>query len=158
MINKKFDKFIILNGAIIPAKKYIKHFSGTSRIDSEKPKGMSEEKTENITKSDTDFAPAFVDYYIFPAIYFNGDLLIKKNVSIRKEVINLNSSYKLNPQLRTSHKDFTITHRLFGSVNLTKNDDLDKHKYSAYGTRFDSHSEFFFYRWMLGKKRNYFRN
>ena len=89
---------------------------------------MSEEKTENITKSDTDFAPAFVDYYIFPAIYFNGDLLIKKNVSIRKKVINLNSSYKLNPQLRTSHKDFTRNHHLFVSVNLTKNDDLDKHK------------------------------
>ena len=55
IINKKFDKFIILNGAIIPAKKYIKHFSGTSRIDSEKPKAMSEGKTEKITKSDTNF-------------------------------------------------------------------------------------------------------
>ena len=58
------NKFSILNGAkyfslgifqnyllFIPAKKYIKYFSGTTRIESWKSNGMSEENIENITKS-----------------------------------------------------------------------------------------------------------
>ena len=56
------NKFSILNGAryfssgifknylvFIPAKKCIKYFSGTTRTDSWKSNGMSEENTENIT-------------------------------------------------------------------------------------------------------------
>ena len=43
----------------IPAKRYIKYFSGTTKIDSWKPNGMSEENIENIkniTKSDSNFS------------------------------------------------------------------------------------------------------
>ena len=35
----------------IQAKKYIKYFSGTSKVDSWKSNGVSEESIENITKS-----------------------------------------------------------------------------------------------------------
>ena len=58
------NKFSIFNGAnyfssgifqnylvVTPAKIYIKYFSGTTRIDSWKSNGMSEENIENITKS-----------------------------------------------------------------------------------------------------------
>ena len=71
------NKFSILNGAkyfssgifqnylvFIPAKKSIKYFSGTSRTNSWKFNKMSEENIENITKSESLFAPTFVD--IFP--------------------------------------------------------------------------------------------
>ena len=57
------NKFSILNGlkyfsseifqnylVFIPAKKYIKYFSGTTRIDLWKSNGISEENIENITK------------------------------------------------------------------------------------------------------------
>ena len=54
------------------------------------------------------------------------------NISIPKKVINLYMSYELNPHLRNSNTDFT----------LNKNIDLDKYKYSSYGTGFDSRSEF----------------
>ena len=86
------NKFSILNGSkyfssgifqnylvFIPAKKYIKYFSGTTRIDSWKSNGMSEkniENIENITKSDSNFPPTFVDHYLFPEINFNGHCLI----------------------------------------------------------------------------------
>ena len=63
------NKLSILNGAkfissgifqnyllFIAAKKYIKYFSGTTRIDSWKSNGMSEENIENITKSDSNFS------------------------------------------------------------------------------------------------------
>ena len=57
------NKFSILNGlkyfsseifqnylVFIPAKKYIKYFSGTTCIDLWKSNGISEENIENITK------------------------------------------------------------------------------------------------------------
>ena len=61
---------------------------------------MSEENIENITKSDSSFAPAFVDHHLLPSINFNGHFLIKNNIFIPKKVINLYISYKLNSQLR----------------------------------------------------------
>ena len=72
------NKFSILNRAkyvfsglfqnyliFMPAKKYIKYFSGTTWIDSWKSNGsMSEEYIEKITKSDRIFVPTFVDHYL----------------------------------------------------------------------------------------------
>ena len=76
--------FSILNGAkyfssgifqnylvFIPTKKYIKYFSGTTRIDSWKSNGMSEENIESITKSDRNFAPTLVDHHLLPEIIKN---------------------------------------------------------------------------------------
>ena len=45
------------------AKKYIKYFSGITRINSWKYNEISEENIENITKSDSNFAPTFVDQH-----------------------------------------------------------------------------------------------
>ena len=79
----------------MPAKKYIKYFVGTPLIVSWKSNGMSEESVENITKSDSNFAPNFVDHHSLPDINFNGHCLIKNNISIPKKVINLYISYTL---------------------------------------------------------------
>ena len=98
------NKYSILNGAryfslgifqnylvFIPAKKHIQYFSGTTfgNLESWKSNGMSEENTENITKSNSNFAPTFVDDHVLPDIIFNGHCLIKSNISIPKKVINL---------------------------------------------------------------------
>ena len=63
-------KFSIINGekyfslgifqnylVSIPTKKYIKYFTGTTRIESWKSNQLSEENIENITKSDRCFVP-----------------------------------------------------------------------------------------------------
>ena len=50
---------------------------------------MSEESIENITKSNNNFAPTFVDHHLLPDINFNGHCLIKIHISIPKKVINL---------------------------------------------------------------------
>ena len=151
------DKNSILNGAkyfssgifqnyliFIPTKKYVKYFSGTTRIESWKSNVMSEESVENITKSDSNFAPTFADHHLLPDMNFNGHCLIKNNISIPKKVINLYSSYTLGSQLRNLNTDFTLGNCLFGSVKLTKNADLDRYKYTGYGIGFDSRSEFLF--------------
>ena len=76
-----------------------------------------------------------------PDINFNGHCLMN-NITVPKKVINLYTSYTLNPQLRNLNTDFTLGNCLVGSVKRTKNADLDKFKYSGYDIGFDSHSEF----------------
>ena len=58
---KYFSSGIFQNYLVfIPAKKYIKYFIGNTPIDSWKSNGMSQENTENITKSDSNFVPTFL--------------------------------------------------------------------------------------------------
>ena len=46
--------------------------------------------------------------------------------------------------------DFTLKSYLIGTVNLTKNADLDNYKYSGYGTGFDvSGTSLFLILWVL---------
>ena len=86
-------------------------------MDSWKSNGMSEENIENITKSDSNFAPTFVDHHLLPDINFNGHCLIN-NISIPKKVIKLYISYTLNPLLRNLNTDFTLGNCLFGFVKI----------------------------------------
>ena len=106
---------------------------------------------KNIAKSDSNFAPTFVDHHILPDINFNGHCLIKNEFSIPKTVINLDISYTLNPWLRNLNTYFTLKNYLFGSLKLTKNADPNKYKYSIYGMGFDSRSEFLFTDGSIGK-------
>ena len=112
---------------------------------------MLEENIENITKSDSNFAPTFVNYLVLPDINFNGHCLTKNKIYIPKKVINLYISYILNTWLRNLNIYFTLDNCLFGSVKLTKNADLDKYKYSGYSIEFDYRSEFLLTDGSLGK-------
>ena len=76
----------------IPTKKYIKYFNDTTRINLWKSHGISEENVENITKSDSNFAPIFADHHVLSDINSNGHGLINNNISIPKKV-NLYYSY-----------------------------------------------------------------
>ena len=107
------------------------------------------ENAENITKLDSNFAPTLVDHHLLQDINFNEQWLANK-IFIPNRVINLYTSYTLNP--RNFNADFTLGNCLFGSVNLTKNTDLDKYKYSGYGIGFDSS----FTGENFGKKCQYF--
>ena len=71
----------------MPALKHIKCFTSTTRIESWKSNGMSEESLENINISDRNFAPTFVDHHSLPDINFNGECLIKNNTSVPKKII-----------------------------------------------------------------------
>ena len=68
----------------IPATKCTKYFNGTTRVYSWKSNGMPEENVENITKSDSLFAPTFVPHYILPDINNNAHCLINNNISFLK--------------------------------------------------------------------------
>ena len=126
------NKFSILNGAkyfssgifpnclvFISAKKYIIYFNSTTQIDSQKSNGMSEETIENITKSDSNFAPTFVDHHVVRDINLNGRCKVNNNY-IPKKVINIHIFYPLNAWSRNLNTGFTLIDCLFGSVKLTK--------------------------------------
>ena len=70
---------------------------------------MPEESIEKITKSDSNFAPTFVDHHVLSDINFNGHYLINNNISISKKVINIYISYILNPWLRNLDTDKVAT-------------------------------------------------
>ena len=53
---------------------------------------MSEENFENITKSESNFAPNFADHHLLPVVNFNRHCLINNSVSSPKKVINLSIS------------------------------------------------------------------
>ena len=76
----------------MPAKKLIKYFSVPTWIGSWKSNEISEENIENITKSDSNFAPTFVDHHILPDRNFNGYCLIN-NIYILRKVINVINIY-----------------------------------------------------------------
>ena len=61
----------------------LKTLSGTTRIYSWKSNGMLEENIENITKSDINFVPTFVN--VLSDINLNGHCLINNKISIPKK-------------------------------------------------------------------------
>ena len=154
------NKFSILNGekyfslgifqsnlVFISIKEYIKYFSGTTRIKLWKSNRMPEESIN--------FAPILVDHYLVPDMNFNGRCLITNNFSIAKNVINLYISYALGLQLRNLNTYFTLGNCLFGSIKLTQNPDLDKHKYSGYNIEWILAQNFYLQMWAM-EKNHYF--
>ena len=72
---RKYFKMVFV---FIPAIKHINFFHGTTQISSWKSSGLSEESIKNITKSESSFAPTFVDHHSLPNVNFNGNCLIKR--------------------------------------------------------------------------------
>ena len=70
----------------IRAKNCIKYLSHTTQINLWKSNRMLEENIENITKSDSSFAPTFVDHHVLPDINFNAHCLINDDISIPKKI------------------------------------------------------------------------
>ena len=92
---KYFSSGIFQNYLLsMPAKKYIKCFSGTTASNRWKSNRVSEENMKNITKSDSNFGPTSVDHHVLSDINFNGHCLINSNISI-PEKVNLNTDFTL---------------------------------------------------------------
>ena len=131
----KFQNYLVFISDI----KHVKYFHGNTQIYSWKSYRMSEEIIENIAKSDSSFAPTFVDHHSLPDINFNRHCLIKNNIFIPKNVINFLRELLIY-FLHITH--FTLCNCWFGSVKLTRKTHLDKYKYTGQGIRFDSCGEY----------------
>ena len=59
------------------------------------------------------------------------------------KAVNIYIVYKISKSINISDYP-TLENCLFGAVNLTKNADIDKYKYSGYGIAFHRHGSFSF--------------
>ena len=105
---------------------------------------MSEESIVNITKSNSNFTPNFVDHQLVPDMNFNEHCLIFHCITFLslKKTIDLYVLYTLDPQFKNLKTDFKLGNSIFVSVKITKNADLDKYNYSSSDVGFGFRSEF----------------
>ena len=62
---------------------------------------MTDENLKNITNSDSNFAPTFINHHVSPDVNFNGYCLMH-NIYIPRKVINIYIFYTLNPWLKNT--------------------------------------------------------
>ena len=68
---------------------------------------------------------------------FNGICLVQDQITYTPQtIVNIYIVYEITKNNNISDYP-TLENCLFGSVRLTKNPDIDKHKYSGYGIGFD---------------------
>ena len=118
-----------------PIYRFFKTVTNTNYISSWKSKGSSAESIKPPTTSDNSLTPE---------VKFTGSCLKRSKITyIHKKVVNIYIVYELSAS--TSHiDDPTLKNCLFGAVNLTKNANIDKYRYSGYGIGFDRKESFSF--------------
>ena len=68
-------------------------------------------------------------------------LIFNKVTYDHRKVVNIYIVHEINKKFNISDY-LTLKNYLFGVVSLTKNDDIDKKKYSRYGIEFHRHGFF----------------
>ena len=80
-------------------------------------------------------------------VYDNARTKVKFNENILKQnkvtynhglIVNMYVVYRLTPKNNLGGIDPTLQNCVFGAIKLTKNVDIDKYKYSGYGTGLNS--------------------
>ena len=128
-----------------PIKKYFKVIAGVGNgrhIYHWKSKGLSDERINSIKTSDYGIT-SYLSYYDFNKIKvkFDGGCLKQDQATIHGAIVSIYIVYEISKNINIS--DYQIQEScLFGAVSLTKNDDIDKCKYSGYRIGFDRHGSF----------------
>ena len=98
---------------------------------------MSDERFNSNTASNYNITPELSYYGTKIRVKFNGSCLKQDNVTYTPEkIVNIYIVYEISLNYSVSTYP-TLENRLFGAVDLTKNADIDKYKYSGYGIGFD---------------------
>ena len=102
---------------------------------------MSNKKIGSTKTSNYNHAPRLVYDNARIKLGSKGDLLKQDKVTYNHgPIVNFYIVYTLNTYINTS--GVTLENCFFGAVNLTRNTDIDKYKYSGYGIGFDSKGTF----------------
>ena len=107
-------------------------------------KGISNESIKPPTTSNNSLSSKLSYYGTKIRVQFTGNCLKQPKFTFtHKKLVNIYIVYELSAS--TSHiSDPTIKNCLFGTVTLIKNADIEKYRYSGYGTGFDRRSSFLF--------------
>ena len=85
---------------------------------------MSDERMNSVTESNYSFTPELS--------YFGNKIRVKFD----GKIVNIYIFYEISKNCNISSSP-ALENCLFGKVSLTKNNDIDKYKYSGYGIGFD---------------------
>ena len=104
---------------------------------------MSDERLDSIT-ANYKITPELSFYGTKTKLEISGSCLKQDKVTYNHgKIVNIYIVYEIDQNYSISSYP-TLENCLFGAVSLTKNDDIDKCKYSGYGNGFDRHGEFSF--------------
>ena len=131
----------------LPMGKYFKLNSVVNTVDYVllwQSKGISNESIKSPTTSDNILTPELNYYGTKTRVKFARSCLKQSDhIYTHKKVVNSYIVYELGAS-SSNFSDPTIKNCLFGAITLTKNADIEKYKYSGYGTGFDRTSSFSF--------------
>ena len=104
---------------------------------------MSDEVIRPPTTSNNSLAPTLKYAAKIMYVGFNGSCLKQDKITFNHgKIVNIYTVYDLKSTL--NNFDPTLENCLFAAINLSKNSDIDKYKYSGYGIGFDSKRLFYF--------------
>ena len=125
--------------------RYFKKISGVGNgeyIYFWKSKGLSYERISSITTSNYSITPELRYYGSKIRVKFNGSCLKQDKITYTHgRTVNIHIVYEIDKNYNISSYP-TLENCLFGAVSLTKNNDIDKYKYSGYGIGFDKKGKF----------------
>ena len=134
-----------------PMYRYFKAVAGVgngSYIYYWQSKGLSDERLNSITASNYKVTSNLNYYGTETRVEFYGSCLKQdKGIFHHGKVVNIYFVYEtvkvVNISKYSSNDNYpALKNVLFGAVSLTKNEHINKYKYSGYGTRFDGRLRF----------------
>ena len=128
--------------ALQPLNKYLKVIASTNYVSSWKSKGLSDENITAPTTSDYKRNPKLSYFGTKARLEYRGSCLKQDKITFSHgKVVHIYIVYELD---KTYVKTYpTLVNCLFGAVSITKNDYIDKKKYSGYGIGFDRSGVYF---------------
>ena len=105
---------------------------------------LSDGNINSIKTPNHSITPNLSYYGTQARVEYDRSCLKKNKVTINHgKVVNICIVYEISKDININDYP-TLESCLFGAVTLTKNADIDKYKYSGYGTGFDRHGSFSF--------------
>ena len=129
----------------LPIGRYFRLIANKKYISSWKSSGLSDETVTPYATSDNSLNP-WIDYYGAKIrSKFNKSCLKQSNTLTYDygHIVNIYIVYELGAS-SSDDSDPTLKNSLFGAVTLTKNADIKKYGYSAFGIAFNRRSSFSF--------------
>ena len=124
---------------------YFKRITNTDYISSWISEGLSGESIKPPSTPNNFLTPSLNYLGTKTRVKFSGSCLKQDKATYNNgNIVNIYIVYEINKKDNTVISDPTLENCLFGAVTLTKNTDIERYKYSGYGTGFDRKGSFSF--------------
>ena len=123
--------------------RYFKRVINSDYISERKSKGLPDESIRSLSAPNNFLNPSLNCLVVKTRERFNGSCLKQDKITYTHgKIANIYVVYEVHKSNNASN-DPTLENCFLGAVILTENADIDKYKYSEYGTGFDRHGFLF---------------